>query len=95
MELSLEEIKSSVAQVAKNYDIKRVNLFGSYALGTQTIDSDIDLLVEFTKPTVSYLKIIGLKMELEEITGKTVDVIHSPIPKQSYIIINKAVQVYG
>ena len=45
--LSLNQIKSSVAQVAPLYDIEKVTLFGSYAENVQNKKSDVDLLVEF------------------------------------------------
>ena len=35
------------ADVFSSYHISRVGLFGSFARGTQTENSDIDLLVEF------------------------------------------------
>ena len=91
----LSTIKSSVAEVAKQYDIKKAVLFGSYADGTQTESSDIDLLVEFSESSVSLFKLAGVKLRLEELTGKNVDVIHSPIPDGSLIEIEKEVLVYG
>ena len=92
--LEFEKIKESVAQVAKAYDVKKVDLFGSYANGNQTKDSDIDLLVKFNQHSVSLLKIIGLKYDLEKLTGKSVDVIHAPIPKDSFLQIGKVVPLY-
>ncbi|MDR1092906.1 MAG: nucleotidyltransferase domain-containing protein [Clostridiales bacterium] len=92
--LRFTDIQSGVAQVARLYEIKRVSLFGSYASGEQTEDSDIDLLVEFEEPSVSLFKLAGIKIKLQELTGKTVDVIHSPIPPDSLIEIGKEVLVY-
>ena len=92
--LTFESIKSSVAQVAPLYEIKRAALFGSYAQGLQTEDSDVDLLVEFNEPSVSIFKLAGVKLKLQEITGKKVDVIHSPLPEGSLIQIEKEVVVY-
>ena len=93
--LQVADIKNFVAQVAPSFDVKKVSLFGSYAVGEQTQDSDIDLLVEFRQHSVSLLLILGLKDELEELTGKSVDVIHAPIPKNSFLEINKVVPLYG
>jgi predicted nucleotidyltransferase len=81
-------------QLAKDYPIKRLSYFGSYADGTQTEESDIDFLVEFTTPTISLIKLSGLKNRLEERLGLSVDLIHAPIPLESYIKINKEVLVY-
>ena len=35
----------------KNFNIVRIGLFGSYSRGDETIDSDIDLIVEFEENT--------------------------------------------
>jgi predicted nucleotidyltransferase len=92
--LTLQTIRSGVAQVAPLYDIKKATLFGSYANGTQTEHSDVDLLVEFAERPISLFKIAGVKLKLEEVLGKAVDVIHSPIPAGSLIEIDKEVLVY-
>ena len=44
--LSIEDIQKAVAPVAEKYGVKRVFLFGSYARGDNTADSDIDLRCE-------------------------------------------------
>jgi len=92
--LTHEEICKAVSQVAPAYQVKRASYFGSYADNTQTDDSDIDLLVEFNTPTVSLIKLSGLKLRLEEQLGLRVDLIHAPIPDDSYIKINKEVLIY-
>ena len=92
--LTFANIKSSVAEVAPLFNVKKVTLFGSYAAGNQTENSDIDLLVEFNEPSVSLFRIAGIKLKLQEMTGKTVDVIHSPIPAGSLIEVGKEVLIY-
>ena len=42
---TLEEIQRYVGDVVSRFDPKQVILFGSYAEGRQTEDSDVDLLV--------------------------------------------------
>ncbi|MBI9008577.1 MAG: nucleotidyltransferase domain-containing protein [Tenericutes bacterium] len=44
--LSFLTIKENVSEVAKNYPIDRIYLFGSYVKGTAKEDSDIDLYME-------------------------------------------------
>ena len=92
--LTHEDICQAVKKVAPLYPLKKVSFFGSYADGTQTKDSDIDILVEFSTPTISLIKLSGLKLRLEEQLGLPVDLIHAPIPKDSYININKEVTVF-
>ena len=93
--LTLADIKNSVASVAKTYGIKRVTLFGSYANGKATNESDIDLLVEFNTRSVSFYKICELKVILEEMTGKSVDVLHAPLSKNTLLDIDKEVVLYA
>jgi predicted nucleotidyltransferase/DNA-binding XRE family transcriptional regulator len=44
--LTYLEIKKAVKEVASKHDIKRVYLFGSYAKGLATPNSDVDLYME-------------------------------------------------
>ena len=90
--LTLEKIKKSVEQVAKEYDVKTVSLFGSYASGRGSRASDIDLLVEFGP--VSLLDVIGFTQDIEDLIGKKVDVITAPIPKDSFLVIDKEIRLY-
>ena len=53
-------------------------LFGSYARGEQTPDSDVDILVVFDEENgrkVSLLRHIGIALGLEYLLGKKVDLI--------------------
>ena len=49
-------------------------MFGSFARGEENIDSDIDLLVEL-ESNRSLLDIIALKYDIEDLTGRKVDVV--------------------
>lgn len=44
---TIEEIKEKVISIATNYNLKSITLFGSYARGEATKDSDIDLIINF------------------------------------------------
>ena len=91
--LQVADIKNFVAQVAPSYDVKKVTLFGSYANGEQTQDSDIDLLVEFGD-TATYLTVFDFQYSIEEKIGLPVDVIPAPIPVDSILEIGKEVLLY-
>jgi len=90
-----DEIQKAVLNTAVAFPIKTVSYFGSYADGRQTVNSDLDLLVEFHKTAVSLLVLSAIKIDLEDQLKIPVDVIHAPIPEDSIIEINKAVRVYG
>jgi hypothetical protein len=70
----IEKIKGIIIEVLKKYGVKRASLFGSIVRGEDTEDSDIDLLIEFEERK-SLLDLVGLKLELQEILGRKVDVI--------------------
>ena len=57
----------------KEYHVRKIGIFGSYARGEATDDSDIDIVVELDKPDMFYL--IGIKQSVEEAFGVNVDII--------------------
>ncbi len=93
--LTMEQIIKAAHTVASNYPITRIMLFGSYAEGKNTPESDVDLLVEFTVSAVSLFVIADIKHSLEELLGVDVDIIHAPIPKNSLINPEKVVEIYA
>lgn len=70
-------------------------MFGSYADGNASEDSDIDLLVEFTSPDVSLFMLYNIKEEIENRLQKEIDLIHAPVDENAPIKINKVVDIYG
>lgn len=72
--MSLQKIKGKMLPILKKYDVSRAALFGSAACGELTEESDIDLLVSF-EGDKSLLDLAGLKIELEELLGRKVDVL--------------------
>jgi hypothetical protein len=52
MELTRNEIirklKENQGYLSSEYGLKRIGIFGSYAKGTQTHESDVDLVAEFS-----------------------------------------------
>jgi len=74
----------------------RVGLFGSVARGEENSNSDIDLFVQFEKAkTPSLLGIVGLRDELEKLSGRKVDLI-TKLNRHLVPYVNKDVVVlYG
>ena len=73
---TVQEIQSRVMPVAKKYGIKAVFLFGSYAKGTATEDSDIDLLIDTSGTALRSLLSLGaLYNDLEAVLEKKIDLI--------------------
>lgn len=46
MVYTIEEIKCIVIPIAKSYGITSISLFGSYAQGKATKDSDLDFIID-------------------------------------------------
>jgi len=55
------------------FTVREIALFGSYAKGMQTDRSDIDLLVEFDRPTFD--NFIQLSRSLEKLFGRKVEIL--------------------
>lgn len=70
----ISEIKKIVVPIAHFYGVKRLYLFGSYAKGTASEKSDIDLLVEKGKP-MSLLKLSGMRQMFQEALNLSVDLV--------------------
>ena len=76
MVYTIDEIRVIIAPIAKKYKLPAVYLFGSYARGTQTKDSDIDLLVDTTGTMLTSLfSLGGLYADLEEAFQVGVDMV--------------------
>ncbi len=67
-------IRNVITPIAKSYGIKRIYLFGSYAKGEATEESDIDLLIEKGKP-MSLLKLSGMRQQVQEALNLSVDLV--------------------
>lgn len=66
-------LHSKKSDFCQEFKIQKIGLFGSFARGTATDNSDIDIVVELEKPDLYYL--IGIKQAVEEVFGGKVDVV--------------------
>jgi uncharacterized protein len=92
--LTLEQIKNKTEKVVSKYPVKKVSVFGSFARGGASDDSDIDFLVEFASPNVSLFLISEIKTELESKLARDVDLIHAPVEENSLLVIDEVVDIY-
>jgi len=72
----LSSLKKLKGDIAREYSVKTIGVFGSVARDEQTGTSDIDLLVEFSKP-VGFVTFMRLENFLSEKLGKQVDLVTS------------------
>lgn len=76
MILKFEIIKETLQKYFADQPIVKAWLFGSYARGDQSQESDIDILVDFDKTNYpGLLKHAGMICDLEEILGKKIDLV--------------------
>ena len=73
---STQVLTQQIAEYFKTQPVLKAWLFGSYARGEQTEDSDVDILVEFDKKArVSLLKHAGMIVDLERQLHRPVDLV--------------------
>jgi predicted nucleotidyltransferase len=72
---TIDEIKTSLTPIAREYGVKRLALFGSYVKGKATPESDIDLHLIDTGDIWGYFKLCGFKQALKARFGVNVDVL--------------------
>ncbi|MBE7087168.1 MAG: helix-turn-helix domain-containing protein [Clostridiales bacterium] len=94
--LSIDVIKSICADVLKEYDVEYVYLFGSYAKGTATETSDVDLLVSMPVNGLIFYELIET---LREKLKKKVDLLDiaqlNNNAKLVQEILRDGVKIYG
>lgn len=92
--MTIEQLREAVLLISKRYPIERVLLFGSRADGTNKSDSDVDLIIEFSKK-VSLLTISSVKVALEEMLNLDVDIVHGPLRETDLLEVEKVVELYA
>lgn len=70
---TIEEIRKKIKPIAEKYGIEKVWLFGSYARGEATEDSDVDLLIKGFRSKAPFAY-GGLFVDAEEVFGE-VDIV--------------------
>ncbi|MEI7668541.1 MAG: nucleotidyltransferase domain-containing protein [Pseudomonadota bacterium] len=80
--------KPEILQMAEKHGIANIRVFGSVARGDANENSDIDFLVEFTKPTFD--NYFYFKEGLEKLFDREVDIVElenvrNPIRRESMI----------
>lgn len=78
MNISPKQIKDILQKnrllLRTKYSIKNIGFFGSFARGDHNLKSDVDILVEFSKP-IGFFKFIELEEILSEMISKKVDLV--------------------
>lgn len=74
--MSTQNMRQTIVDYFKTQPIVRAWLFGSFARGEETPQSDVDLLVQYDdNARVSLLKHAAMICELEKILDRSVDIV--------------------
>ncbi len=71
---TIEEIRERILPVVKAHGVRAVRLFGSYARGEATAQSDIDLLID-GGAIHTLFQLTAFRLALEDALEKQVDVV--------------------
>lgn len=88
--ISPTDISTSASRVLAQYDVSEAYLFGSFARGEQTPDSDIDLHL-ICGNTMTFGALYELSHELEKELGRKVDIVTNP-PKHMRPPFRKSIE---
>ena len=84
MSYTINEIKEKTVPIAKEYGIKSMSLFGSYARGDAYDKSDVDIFIDKGKmrSLISYYMFV---QELEKVLNCHVDVVTTGIEDKEFL----------
>lgn len=93
---AVSEIKDIVAPIAEQYGAEKIFLFGSYAKGCATIDSDIDLRIDKGR-IKGMFALSSFRIELLERLGKNVDLLTTASLDSDFLdtIKDEEILIYG
>lgn len=66
--------KNQISQICDRQNITYLGLFGSQSRGDANINSDVDMLIDFSE-TKSYFQLARVQEELEDIFKKRIDIV--------------------
>jgi predicted nucleotidyltransferase len=76
----LTALRTHYQDLAPRFHIRSLGLFGSVVRDEQTVDSDVDILVEFTTPPTLF-GFLELERELAAAIGRRVDLVDRTVLK--------------
>lgn len=71
----LQQFLREHAEEIQRFGVERIGVFGSFARGEQTVDSDIDFMVVFAPGRKSFRNFMDLADYLEEHVGRRIEVL--------------------
>lgn len=72
---AIETLKSREKSIKREFRVRRIGVFGSFARGEERAESDVDVLVEFGEGGHTFDNYADLKFYLEDIFNREVDLV--------------------
>lgn len=93
-QLSMSAIEYYVTDLAKSYGAQKVSVFGSFARGEETPESDVDILLE--KGAIKGMQVLDFQEDLAKLLGRNVDVVTTAGASERFLskISADAITVY-
>ncbi|MDY0151917.1 MAG: nucleotidyltransferase family protein [Candidatus Cloacimonas sp.] len=91
----LKKVYKAIEPFIEEFGISQIRIFGSYARGEETPQSDIDIIVDIGKQIGIY-QFIGLKQDIEATLNKNID-LFKPNTLEAFIkdqILAEAITIY-
>ena len=70
---AMDILKGHIQDIKSGFSVKRIGIYGSFSRGEEKESSDIDILVEFEKPT--FRNFMNLSFYREDLFGRKVDLV--------------------
>jgi hypothetical protein len=70
---TMDLLRSHIQDIKASFAVKWIGIFGSFSRGEQKESSDIDIRVEFEKPT--FRNFMDLSFYLQDLFGRKVDLV--------------------
>lgn len=95
LDKKIDALKKYRRAIEINYSVKKIGIFGSFAQGRQTRKSDLDVLVEFSRP-IGFFKFVALENFLTQVLKTQVDLVTKKALKQTVKkkILNDVIYVH-
>lgn len=87
----IDLLRSEKKYLSSKFGVEEIGVFGSYARGEETSDSDVDILITFKKP--SFDSLMGAYLYLEKLLNKKIDLVtkHKHLSSRFLKIIEKEI----
>jgi uncharacterized protein len=70
-----ELLKANKTHMRQTFFVTEIGVFGSLINGTESSESDVDILVDFEKGHKDFFNYMRLKSFLEQLVGRDVDLV--------------------